>query len=533
MRILLVNPTTPDTFWGLKNAVKFIARKASLPPLGLLTVAAMLPREWGKRLVDMNVRKLRDADITWADYVFVTGMIIQRESVDQILERCKRLKRPVVAGGPLFTAAREDYGHVDHLVLNEAELTLPRFVADATAGRPARLYCTDEKADLAQTPVPLWDLVRMKDYASWCIQSSRGCPFDCDFCDVTTLFGRRFRMKSTEQVLAEMDYIYACGWRGNLFFVDDNFIGNKETLKRTMLPSIGEWMRAHDYPFSLFTQVSINLADDEALMAAMAAAGFVSVFVGIETPSEAGLRECRKVQNTNRDLRDSVARIQKAGMQVQAGFILGFDSDGPTVFDTLIKFIQESGIVLAMVGLLNAPRGTRLYQRLAGENRLTGAMSGDNMDCAINFLPAMGLEKLLAGYRQVVATLYAPRAYSERVLTFLRNYRMPKIAPFRVQAAELAAFFKSMWHIGVIGHGRRYYWRVIGWTMLRPRYLHLAVTLSIYGYHFRKVIAAMDERIEAMLRDHAAPGGGSGRGGRVKKPCTRQGFASPVSVKRL
>ncbi|MBE0536623.1 MAG: DUF4070 domain-containing protein [Phycisphaerae bacterium] len=504
MKILLVNPTTPDTFWGLKNAVKFIARKAFLPPLGLLTVAAMLPDAWEKKLVDTNTERLRDTDIAWADYVFITGMVIHRASVDQIIARCKDLGTPVVAGGPLFTAAADDFAHVDHLILNEAELTLPRFVADLEAGAPQRVYRTDEKAAMDETPVPLWDLIRMKDYASMCIQSSRGCPFDCDFCDVTTLFGHHFRMKTPEQVLAEMDRIYACGWRGNVFFVDDNFIGNKATLKRTLLPAIEAWMKERDYPFSFYTQASINLADDAPLMASMAAAGFDCVFVGIETPNEQSLRECRKMQNTNRDLKASVARIQQSGLQVQGGFILGFDSDSPTVFDSLIQFIQDSGIVMAMVGLLNAPRGTRLHQRLAGENRLTGDASGNNMDCAINFLPTMGLEKLLSGYRRVVETLYAPRPYCERVLTFFKNYQLPEATRIRVRASELGALLKSVWHIGIIGTGRRHYWRLMGWSVLRPRYFPMAVTFSIYGYHCRKIIKALDERIESMLQDRIA-----------------------------
>ncbi len=512
MKILLINPTTPDTFWGLKNAVKFIARKASLPPLGLLTIAAMLPKAWDKRLVDTNTRRLRDSDITWADYVFITGMVIHKDSVEQIISRCKILGRPVVAGGPLFTAAADEYGHVDHLVLNEAEITLPQFLADLKAGTAKRIYQTEDKADLNETPAPLWELVRMKDYASMCVQFSRGCPFDCDFCEVTTLLGHRFRMKSTQQVLAEMQGLYEWGWRGNVFFVDDNFIGNKAAIKRELLPAIEAWMKQHDYPFSLYTQVSINLADDAALMEAMSSAGFESVFVGIETPSEEGLQECRKVQNTGRDLKECVSRIQRCGLQVQAGFILGFDSDGPNIFDSLVQFIQDSGIVLAMVGLLNAPRGTRLHERLAGEKRLTGEMSGNNMDCAINFLPAMGLEKLLSGYRQVVEKLYAPGPYCQRVLTFFKNYRLPATR-FRLRAAEVGAFFKSMWHIGVVAKGRRYYWRLMGWSLLRPRYLHLAVTFSIYGYHCRKIIAAIDERIEAILQEHAGAAAGLSEAG--------------------
>ncbi|MBN1126487.1 MAG: B12-binding domain-containing radical SAM protein [Sedimentisphaerales bacterium] len=504
MKILLINPEVPDTFWSLKNALKFIGKKSSLPPLGLLTVAAMLPEEWDKKLVDMNVNRLRDRDLRWADYVFVTAMLIQQKSVDQVIRRCKKIGTKIVAGGPLFTSLPEDYLHVDHLVLKEAELTLPLFLADLQNGNARKIYNTHEKADLGTTPKPLWSLIHKKKYASMEIQFSRGCPFDCDFCDVTTLFGHKLRTKASAQVVAELENLYVRGWRGNVFFVDDNFIGNKSILKKELLPAITAWMKRRKYPFSFNTQASINLADDEELMDLMVKAGFDCVFVGIETPDEQSLLECNKVQNRNRDLLDCVARIQGSGLQVQAGFILGFDNDNVHVFDNLIQFIQSSGVVTAMVGLLNAPRGTKLYQRLAQEHRLTRPATGDNMDCSINFLPRMGLDQLLAGYRRVVETIYSQPHFCERILTFFKHYQLPRTKRFHLDWSELKAFLRSIWHIGIRGRGRRYYWKLMFWSLRKPRYLHMAVTFSIYGYHFRKIIEAFQNRINALIADQNA-----------------------------
>ena len=485
MKILLVNPDIPLTFWSFKAALKFISRKAVVPPLGLLTVAAMLPRDWETKLVDMTTTTLRDRDIRWADYVFVTAMLIQQKSVDQVIERCKRIGTKVVAGGPLFTSLPEQYVHVDHLVLKEAELTLPQFIRDLQEGTPRKVYNTHEKADLQQTPIPQWDLIKMKKYVLMGIQYSRGCPFGCDFCDVTTLFGRKIRTKATDQVLEELESLYSHGWRGEVFFVDDNFIGNKKHLKAELLPAIIDWMKKKRHPFSFNTQASINLADDEELMALMVQAGFDCVFIGIETPNEDSLSECNKVQNKGRDLVACVKRIQRSGMQVQAGFILGFDSDKPSVFDGLIQFIQQSGVVTAMVGLLNAPRGTELYRRLMTENRLSDAATGDNTDFSMNFVPKMGIEDLLKGYKKVVSTIYSPRKYYERILTFLRDYKPGKNNRVRFRFCEIRAFLKSIWCLGIIGKGRFHYWKLIFWSLRRPQYLHTAVTLAICGFHFR------------------------------------------------
>ena len=485
MKILLVNPDIPLTFWSFKAALKFISRKAVVPPLGLLTVAAMLPRDWETKLVDMTTTKLRDRDIQWADYVFVTAMLIQQKSVDQVIERCKKIGTKVVAGGPLFTSLPEQYVHVDHLVLKEAELTLPQFIRDLQQGTARKVYNTHEKADLHQTPIPQWNLIKMRKYALMGIQYSRGCPFGCDFCDVTTLFGHKIRTKATGQVLEELESLYSQGWRGEVFFVDDNFIGNKARLKTELLPAIIDWMKKRRHPFSFNTQASINLADDEELMALMVRAGFDCVFIGIETPNEESLSECNKVQNKGRDLVACVKKIQRSGMQVQAGFILGFDSDKPSVFDGLIQFIQQSGVVTAMVGLLNAPRGTELYRRLMIENRLSDAATGDNTDFSMNFVPKMGIEDLLKGYKKVVSTIYSPRKYYERILTFLRDYKPGRNNKVRFRFCEVQAFLKSIWRLGIIGKGRFHYWKLIFWSLRRPQYLHLAVTLAICGFHFR------------------------------------------------
>lgn len=488
MKILMINPEVPNTFWSLKHALNFISKKALLPPLGLLTVAAMLPKSFEKKLIDMNTTRLRDRHLKWADMVFLTGMAIQRKSVDQVIERCQKLNVKIAAGGPLFTAFPEAYLNVDHLILKEAELTLPAFLRDLENGCPEPFYTTREKADLKETPVPQWDLINMKKYALMGIQYSRGCPFNCDFCDVTRLFGHVLRAKTKEQIIAELDCLYESGWRGELFFVDDNFIGKKSVLKKELLPAIIAWMGEKNHPFCFNTQASINLADDEELMRLMVRAGFDCVFVGIETPDEICLNECNKTQNTGRDLIAAVKKIQRFGMQVQAGFIVGFDSDTPGVFDKMISLIQDSGIVTAMVGLLNAPRGTQLYKKMMQEHRLTKPPTGDNMDCTMNFIPRMDIHELLNGYQKVLNTIYSQKYYYKRVRTFLENYNFKDAVLPKVRYSGVKAFFKSMWRIGVIEKGKFHYWKLILWSLKRPKRLPLAIRYSIYGFHFRKML---------------------------------------------
>ena len=486
MNVLLIYPEFPDTFWSFKHALKFVRKRASSPPLGLLTVAAMLPLDWSLRLVDANVTRLTEADLAWADYAFFSAMTVQRDSARQLIGRCRAAGVKVVAGGPLFASEYRQFPEVDHFVLNEAELTLPPFLADLARGQAQPLYTTPEFADIHQTPSPRWELLELNRYAMMSIQYSRGCPYNCDFCNVTALFGHRPRIKSADQIITELDSLYQLGWRGKVFFVDDNLIGNKKGLKTELLPALVDWQRYHKgVPF--LTEASINLADDQSLMQLMVKAGFDTVFIGIETPDEDSLLECSKNQNRNRNLVEDVKRIQRAGLQVQGGFIVGFDTDTPSIFQRQIDFIQRSGIVTAMVGLLQAPPGTVLYDRLKQEGRLLDLLSGDNVDGTTNIVPKMNLDTLRDGYKKILQHIYAPEPYYQRVRTFLAEYRAPRItAP--LEAEYVWAFFRSIIRLGVIGQERVHYWRLLGWTLFRrPRLFPLAVTLAIYGHHFRKV----------------------------------------------
>jgi radical SAM superfamily enzyme YgiQ (UPF0313 family) len=490
MKILLVYPQYSETFWSFKYALKFIGLKAAFPPLGLLTIASLLPQKWEKKLVDMNVRKLKEADLKWADYVLISAMSIQQQSAREVISCCKELGVKTIAGGPLFTAEPEKFEEVDHLILNEGELTLPLFLEDLEKGCPKQLYTTAEKPSLDKTPVPLWGLINMRDYATMSIQNSRGCPYDCEFCDITALFGHKPRLKTAPQILRELEALYREGWRGGIFIVDDNFIGNKKYLKKETLPAMISWMKKHKNPFWFITEASINLADDEELMLLMQEAGFVSVFVGIETPSEEGLKECNKFHNVNRDMIACVKKIQNYGMQVSGGFIVGFDSDTPSIFERQINFIQSSGIVTAMVGMLQAPVGTKLFKRLKKEERLLPdrGFSGNNTELAVNFIPKMNIEKLAEGYERIVTTIYEPQNYYARVLELFKEFRpthKKSISTLRFYYAKAA--FRAMISLGIIEKGRRHYWKLLYKTLVRhPRFLPEAITFAVYGHHFRK-----------------------------------------------
>jgi len=511
MNILFVYPQCPATFWSFRYAMKFIGRKASFPPLGLLTVAAMLPEKWEKKLIDMNVRPLVDQDLSWADYVFISAMSIQRTSAQEVIDRCRRLGVITVAGGPLFTSCHEDFPTVDHLVLGEGEITLPLFLNDLQGNALQRIYTADGLARLETTPLPLWDLVNMRDYAAMNIQYGRGCPFACEFCDITTLFGRKPRSKTQPQIIAELENLYVQGWRGAVFIVDDNFIGDKPKLKGAILPAIIGWMKSRGYPFYFYTEASIDIADDTQLLELMVSAGFEEVFIGIETPAEEGLSESGKLQNRNRDLLASVKRIQQAGLQVHGGFIVGFDSDRESIFEQQISFIQESGIVTAMVGILTAMRGTKLFQRLEREGRLLKDSSGNNTAIDLNFVPRMQPETLIAGYQRILDTIYAPKQYYRRVIKLFNEYRPRPQGRFHLQQGHIGALFKSMLVMGFIGRGRLHYWKLFFWTLFRkPRLFPLAITYAVHGFHFRKVAEKMRER--GMLDGH---GGWEEHGGQT------------------
>ena len=449
----------------------------------------MLPDTWHKKLVDLNISPLRECDIQWADYVFISAMYIQKESVQKVIHDSKKWNKKIIAGGPLFTQEYHDFPDVDHFILNEAEITMPLFLADLAAGKTQRIYATNEFADLSQTPVPDFHLLSVKDYAFMNIQVTRGCPFSCNFCEITALLGNKVRRKSSAQIINELDVLYHnIHWRGPVSIVDDNFIGNINEIKHDLLPAMKKWMEVHKNPFTFNIQSSINLADDEELMSLMAETGFSSTFIGIETPEEKSLGYCNKVQNRNRDLLDSVKKIQRAGILVSGGFIVGFDSDTPTVFQRQIDFIQQSGIVSAMVGLLNAPRNTRLYRQLEEEKRLKSEYTGNNTDFSMNFIPKMDYALIQEGYHKIIHNIYSTKPYYARVKQLLLNYNRLFKGKRKLSFSLLKAFLKSLLVIGLLNKGRTEYWKLILWTFFRrPGLIVDAITFSVYGYHFRKI----------------------------------------------
>lgn len=498
MNVLLVYPVSPpDTFWSFKGAMPFIGKKASLPPLGLLTVASMLPRTWNVRLLDMNVEKLKNSDIRWTDMVFVSAMIVQRQAMQDVILRIKALddNKVVVAGGPYFSSCNLDRViGVDHFVLDEAEVTLPLFLKDFNDGKGVahKVYRSDEKPDLSQTPTPRWDLIKLRNYATMAVQYTRGCPFNCEFCDITKLFGRTTRSKSSQQIVGEMQHLYAAGWRGGVFIVDDNFVGNITEVKR-MLPELILWNKAHNHPFSFLTEASVNLAKDTELMGLMRDAGFNQVFLGIETPSVDGLKECHKGQNVHADLVEVVKTIQSFGMEVMGGFIVGFDSDSADIFKRQFEFVQKTGIVVAMVGVLNALPGTGLWERLRKSGRLIGDSTGNQLSAQTNFVPIMGKEALARGYKELLARLYSPKGYYGRVETLLRNIK-PGPWNDRIRLSDVFAFARSLVRIGIVSKARFQYWRLLFRHSFSRRKFPLVVRFAIIGEHFRmvseKIVAA-------------------------------------------
>jgi len=488
MKILFVYPRVTETFWSFRHALRVVRRKAAFPPLGALTVAAMLPGPWKKRLVDLNVTSLRDEDLLWADYVFISAMIAQKDSTRQVVDRCRKLGVTMIGGGPLFRSQADLFADVDHLVLGEAESLADELVRDIENGHPRRIYRSESYPALDSVPIPSWDLINLNDYAAMSVQYSRGCPFNCEFCDIIVMNGRVPRLKREEQVLAELDALYSRGWRGSVFFVDDNFIGNKAAVKK-LLRSIIAWQKNRIHPLNFFTEASVNLADDPELMNLMVAAGFNKVFLGLETPSEESLKECGKAQNLGRSLSDSVKTIHNHGLAVMGGFIIGFDNDPPDIFQRQVNFIQKNGIVTAMIGLLTAIPGTRLYSRLESEGRLLFTSSGNNTDMtgALNFVTKMDRTKIINGYQWVMNSIYSPEAYYNRVLEFLRTYR-PHAETYLANS-DLMAFVRSLWYLGILDRGsRNYYWKLLRDSM--SKYCDSfsdIITFAVYGYHFRKM----------------------------------------------
>ena len=490
MNVLLVYPRNPDSFWSFKHVLKFVSKKSAFPPLGLLTVAAMLPRNWNLDLVDLNVSCLANDRIRWADYVFLSGMIVHKQSAHEIATRCAALGKPVVAGGPLFTTGHQEFPEIRHFVLGEAEDVIGQLVSDMQRGEVQSAYRASGRPDVRKTPVPRWDLIDLGDYVSMPVQFSRGCPFDCEFCDIVVMNGRVPRTKLPAQLVRELEALRLAGWKDMVFIVDDNFIGNRKHAKE-LLRALIDWRHRMRPTMGFFTEASVNLADYAELCELMVEAGFKKVFLGIETPSVESLEECGKTQNRKRNLSDAVMTLQRAGLEVMGGFIVGFDSDPQDIFERQFEFIQRTGVVTAMVGLLTALPQTALYARLAREGRILTETCGNNTGAVLNFVTRLDRELMISGYRDLMRRLYAPRNYYRRIHAFLRCFE-PHGPVGRLSGADAKAFLKSLWLLGVWHPGRSRYWILFWSTLFRsPRKLHAAVELSILGHHYRKVASSL------------------------------------------
>ena len=491
MNILLVYPKIPETFWSFIHVLKFIGKKAALPPLGLLTVAAMLPEKWKNnlKLIDLNVgTKLTDKDLEQTDLVFISGMTLQRDSAMEIIERCKEKGVKTVAGGPLFMMEPENFNSVDYLFLSEVTTKLMKqFAEDLQDGKASHVYKLDKFPDLKTTPAPMFKLLdsTLESYAGMTIISQQGCPNNCDFCNVTLLFGHKIRTKTIFQIITELDILYKLGWQGGILLADDNFVGNPKRLKEKFLPALIKWNKNKHISFS--AQVTIGLSDDKELMELMIKAGIETLFVGIETPNEKSLVGCNKQSNTNRNMIADIETMQAFGFIVNGGFIVGFDNDSLDIFEKMTKWIQESGIVTAMVGVLQAPPGTKLFKRLEEEGRIT-----DTEITGINFKETnidpkeMSIEELQEGFVSILKNIYSPLPYYKRIKTFLSKYKPSGRQTISFKASYIFVGFKTVVSFGILGKGKRYFWKLLLWTLFtRPRLIPLAISLFVTGRHFR------------------------------------------------
>lgn len=485
MKTLLVYPCYPSTFWSFTHALDVMGKKAAMPPLGLLTIASMIEEGNELKLIDMNVEVLTSKDILWADYVFVSAMITQKDSAHEVIRKCKSLGKRIVAGGPLFNNLYNEFPDVDHFVLNEGEATIPLFMEDLKDGAAKRIYVSDSRPDISAVPVPKWDLIDLNNYARMALQFSRGCPFDCEFCDIVNLNGRVPRVKEVEQFMKELNALYDRGWRSSIFIVDDNFIGNKAQVK-LLLKELIEWRKEKKYRWSFMTQISINMASDDELLALMRDAGFSTVFIGIETPSKDSLHECGKYHNESRNMVDDVKKIYRYGMEVFGGFIIGFDSDDETIFETQFNFIQETGIVVAMMGLLTALPGTKLYKRLKAENRILSESSGDNLDFSLNFVPKMDKETLISEYKKLLLKLYSVENYYNRIFNFLKEYRHH--TNDKLSKNLFTGFIKVIYMLGIQDKNRYYFWKLFFTCIFQcPKSLMKVLTHAVFFAHFEEM----------------------------------------------
>jgi radical SAM superfamily enzyme YgiQ (UPF0313 family) len=456
MRVLLLYPLFPKSFWSFDKALELVGRKVSLPPLSLTTVAAILPQTWEFRLVDRNVRYESDADWYWADLVIISGMIVQKPDMLYLIESAKRRGKLVAVGGPYVTSVPEaaQAAGVDFLVLDEGEITLPMLVAALERGETSGVFRADgEKPAVTDTPVPRFDLLELDAYGDMSVQFSRGCPFQCEFCDIIVLYGRKPRTKTPAQLLAELQALYDLGWRRTIFVVDDNFIGNKRNVK-LMLKELAPWMKAHGYPFSLSTEASVDLAQDQELLDLMIAANFTAVFLGIETPDTDSLSMTQKFQNTRNSLVEAVQTINRTGLRVMAGFIIGFDGEKTGAGDRIIDFVEATAIPQALFSMLQALPNTALWHRLEKEGRLRAGDGEANIHqtTLTNFVPTRPLQEIAQEYVRCFWELYEPDRYLARVYRhFLAMQPSPNKKKFKLPGlTDIRAMVTICWRQGIL-----------------------------------------------------------------------------------
>jgi radical SAM superfamily enzyme YgiQ (UPF0313 family) len=510
VNVLMVYPRFPVTYWGFQYGLRLVGKRASLPPLGLVTVAALLPASCRVRLVDLNVRALRDDDLRWASVVLTGGLLVQVESIREVVAQARAFRLPVAVGGPAPTASPDLFAEADVVFRGEAEGRIDELI-DALVradGIPVVLDAPDGFPEMTSVPVPRFDLLDLSQYASVSVQYSRGCPFHCEFCDVIELFGRRVRVKTPAQVIAELEALRRLGYRGTVFFVDDNFIGNKPAVKR-LLPVLRDWQGGHGRPLQFYTEASVDLAADPALLRDMVDAGFTSVFLGIETPSAAALEETGKGQNLRIDLSEAVDRITRAGLEVMGGFIVGFDSDGPEIFALQREFLARQPIPLAMVGILTALPGTTLWRRLAAEGRLRARSNGDPFSRP-NFEPSMDEGELLRGYVGLMEWLYSPEAYYDRCSARLdRAGALPASQPLTPDG--VTALLRTIWHVGILSPRRRLFWKLMaqaarrGKSRIREAVVHAVQGEHLICYTREHVVPRMRRALAALEATTAAP----------------------------
>lgn len=530
MRVLLLYPLFPKSFWSFEKTLELVDRKVLLPPLGLVTVAAILPQDWEYKLVDRNVREVTEAEWEWADLVILSAMIVQKDDFLAQIREAKRRGKPVAVGGPYPTALPEEAqaAGTDYMILDEGEITLPMFVEAIARGETQGVFRSDGvKPDVTTTPVPRFELLDFSAYDSMAVQFSRGCPFQCEFCDIIVLYGRKPRTKTPAQLLAELDYLYELGWDRSIFMVDDNFIGNKRNVK-LFLKELKTWMEEHGYPFSIFTEASVDLAQDPELMELMVECNFAAVFLGIETPDEDSLALTQKFQNTRDSLSDAVEAITRAGLRVMAGFIIGFDNEKTGAGDRIVQFVEKTAIPTALFSMLQVLPDTALWHRLKKEGRLRDKGANINQTTLMNFVPTRPLEEIAREYVQAFHQLYDPHRFLDRVYRHHLIMGSPKFkAPGKMPSwVDVRALLTVCWRQGVVRSTRFQFWRNL-WGIFKhnPKVWDRYLTVCAHNEHFLEYRQIVCDEIEAQLAEYLAT--------EAALPTATTPSSSPVNVEAI